>query len=337
MDLTLSALVKSALTEADQQLKLASASDVAPEGSIKLATEGMEYEEKDEDKKKEEEKKKAKKEGEEEGGEEKKSSVGLADHSLKLAEAIDHIGNLWTKIAVGEGPGTLPIAAGQHNVGDTTKDTSTSAATVPAQQASSGGGPAEASQGYPAGIDTNKKDFKDPEWKGNPEANRGAARTSGVHPGEGTKAASLNKQRAMLARFGGKLAQDPSSPQPTGLGTTGNPGKLDMVPAASTAIGENQALIDMTKKKALTSFVKEDAAKVLREPAFSKATDKGISDNLAQDGGNKLSSVQAGAGRALLSKVAAAAKDPHASPQMRVKVARFQKALERIHQRRQLG
>lgn len=308
MKMTLGQLVEGALSEADQQLKLASAMDVhLPSGdsAIKIAMDDM-----DEGDHEDEDKKKAKKKDEDDDEEEEKTSaLEDAAYAQELAEALGHIQVMIPKLA-----SEMPTFAGQHNVGDKTQDTTTSAKTVPAAQASHGGGGSEAVDGGSStGIETNKADYKSPDWTGNPEAKKGATRTSGVHPGEtpaktAALKSALTQQALLLQAAGAKVAADPSSPQPKGISTTTNPGKLDMVPGGSSAVPDNMGMASMTKRKAKTQYVKNDAAKVLREPAFDAATDKGLRDNLAMGLETaKIASddkVKLAARRALLTKIA---------------------------------
>ncbi|RLA42219.1 MAG: hypothetical protein DRQ64_00080 [Gammaproteobacteria bacterium] len=300
MEMTLNALVRSALSEADGQLKLASTQDVVdPMSKLAMPMDLGDGGESSGDDEEDKDKKKSKKKGDDEDeDEEKTSGLNLADHAMKLAEAIDHVGLMWTKQAE-----AMPTFAGQHNVGDNTQHTKTSPATVPAAQAGSGGGPSENSQGYPAGIDTNASEFKSPEWAGNPEAREGAIRVKGAKPGEtaaGKKTASIAAQhRNLLRQHGAKFAADPSSPQAVGISKGKDPGKLDMVPPSPTEIPGNNGMATMTKKKAKTKHVQNDTSKVIGEPAFSGRTDKGISDNLAQNGGNKLAGIPGAALQAL--------------------------------------
>lgn len=308
MKMTLGQLVEGALSEADQQLKLASAMDVhLPSGdtAIKIAMDDMAGADPDEEKKKAK-KKKDEDEESSEDGEEKTSALADAAYAQDLCEALGHIQVMFPKLAA-----EMPTFEGQHNVGDNTKDTSTKAKTVSQAQASHGGGGSEAVDGGAAtGIETNKSEFKSPEWTGNPEANRGAIRTSGVHPGEKpAKTAALRHtlahQALLLKQAGAKIAQDPSSPQPTGISTTSDPGKLDFTPAAASAVPDNGGMASMTKRQAKTQFVKEDAGKLLQEPAFDSSTDKGLKDNLSMGLETaKIASLQKAAKRAILTKVA---------------------------------
>lgn len=279
MKMTLGQLVEGALSEADQQLKLASAADVhLPSGdsAIKIAMDDM-AEGDDEDKKKA-----RKKDEDDDEEEEKTSALEDAAYAQELVEALGHIQVMFPKLA-----SEMQTFKGQHNVGDTTKDSTTKPKTVSQAVASHGGGSSEAVDGGSrTGIETNEADYASPDWTGNPEAGRGAIRTSGPHPSEEPhKTASLRQalahQSMLLKAAGAKFAQDPSSPQPTNLPKSENPGKMDHVPGGTRAIPDNQGMINMTKRQAKTQFVKNDAGKVLREPAFDASTDKALRDNLS--------------------------------------------------------
>jgi hypothetical protein len=102
-------------------------------------------------------------------------------------------------------------------------------------------------------------------------------------------------------------AKPPKGAAPSEEGVPKEPG--DVSSQKRKMIDSNQAAIDYTKRDAKAD-PKKDMKDVVTEPALSSSTDTVLSQALDEDGGNKISSVQFAAARALISKLAAGACAP---------------------------
>ena len=417
-------IVTNALEEAN--VKLASAADVQPPSPPTEIDLGIKLAEEDED----EEKKRAKnlaesKEDDDQDDAEKTSAFEDAKYALKLAEALDVGLPIFLKVAQPEAnkanagpsagtshvnaPGGMQTFEGAHNT-EQTQHPKFSPASVPAQQASSGGGKDEdRNDGNKTGIETNRSDYRDPDWTKNKESALKLLQTKIAQAGD-LRAAGSVKQAAALAnaavadyeaRFGKiaevqgapshhtagtatvaraaaattnagqksqvesgsdaeraaearrsekkeggapgaktagvdfanmpvKVAQDPSSPQPQGLdGAKGSGYLLSTEPPGSKQIPGNEEMASMTKRDAKTRSTRSETTPFVAETAFSASADPGVKANLSLfRGGEKISSLQAGAARTLLKKIAAAADDPEASEEDKEKAQKVREAIE---------
>jgi hypothetical protein len=125
-----------------------------------------------------------------------------------------------------------------------------------------------------------------------------------------------------------KIAADPSSPQAGNL-STGSDFLLSTDPPAAQHVPGNEEVASMTKRDAKTKSTKKEVAPFVSEPAFSASSDPGVQANLGQGlETSKISSLQAGARRALLKKIAEKAEDEAASPEERAKAEKLRQALE---------
>ena len=158
------------------------------------------------------------------------------------------------------------------------------------------------------------------------EATRSERKEGGA---PGAKTAGIN-----FAGMPIKIAQDPSSPQPQGLdGAKGSDFLLSTEPGESKQFPGNEEVAGMTKRDAKTRSTRSETAPFVREGAFSAKADPGIAANLSLfRGGEKISSLQAGAGRALLRKIAATENDPNASDEDKTKAASLRRAIAKANQ-----
>lgn len=152
-----------------------------------------------------------------------------------------------------------------------------------------------------------------------------------------------------------KLAQDPSSPQPNMGPTSANPGALDTEPGPSSHIGENSALIALTKSQArdkttreVSQYISEPPKKDNAVPATQLRTDGQKLSHLVLPGRKvasaqpapaapapapaaetpKQASFDPAVGRAYLSRLVKTASDPDATSAERTKAAEAIKTIK---------
>jgi hypothetical protein len=220
MGKSLSEIVNAALTEADQAIKIASAGDavmaspgdfLSSELGLLPSSDAREVP-------------KAPREGAEPSlnAEPPKTASVLEDASfgLKLAAALETAASVVTHVNAKvasvqhtvDAPGPA-VHRGQH-LTSTTQHPKNRPSTLSAAEASHGGGPSENSQGYPNGIETNEKDYRDPNWTKNKEA---AARLIRAKIAQAETLERLGQvqaaQQLLEQAHQIKEAADPSSPQ----------------------------------------------------------------------------------------------------------------------------
>lgn len=378
---TLADIVNSALSSGDESLKLASARDASPAiggGSLAFLdtelTAGVKLAEdvpwddtppksKDEDEKKDKEKDKEKKAS-------AREVITDADYAMKLAEALVLGSNIVSaKLASSHGrspldaPGPQVHASGMQHAPTVPKAHSKVVPTISGPPTNAG----------PNGLPTNKADFTstgdqsgraknhpgktagDQSWTQNAEATAKLLRAKTAQAEVLMNLGQVDAAQVILDEVklaSEKLAQDPSSPPPNMGPTTANPGKLDTEPGPSTHIGDNAALINLTKGQArdkttreVSQYISEPPKKDNAVPATQLRTDGQKLSHLVLPGVRKVASAQpatqpapatktAGmspaAGRAYLRSLVKTASDPDATEADRVKAA---SALNTIKQR----
>lgn len=238
--------------------------------------------------------------------EKRASVISTASEAVKVAEVLEHLAVVMPKLAemgTNRGGGSTMV---QDRTGPAvlvspdkgaTKDTPTSASSVPAQRAHSGGGPGKGMH-----VETNKGDYTSPDWTKNKEAAEAvltaklAQSNALLAVGRAKEATDLaNTARAEFERL--KKAyeeEDPSTRVSTSgagaktLPTNRNQGDL---PVPTGPVRDNKGMIDMTKRDAKTKDVRTEAGKHLSEPALSAKTDKGLADNVEHTEGAKIASI----------------------------------------------
>lgn len=274
---------------------------------------------------------------------------------LKLAQALDEAGPIVTKLAT-----DLPKFESGHM--EPTKHTKTSPASVPHEEAASGGAPkteggtqAKTFKSPHAGTSDktaalrvlttklaqaemmSKQGQTDAAAKYASEAKAEYAKVAEPKEDEKeekpetaakTEAKEEEKKSVLLtpvklAAGAPSLPSTPVAPK-ADLGGGKSGITLSTVPGDAPHVPDNDKARSITKREAKTKFVKTDAAKHLAEPAFSAAHDKGVTDNLDEGlNTSKISSAGAAAARVLLQKLAAKADDPHASEEERDKARKL--------------
>lgn len=274
MDLNLSDLVSSALSEADSRVKLAAGeSEKDNKGDDISMYPASGNKDNGKDKKKDEDK--GKKEKEDKDKSEKTSalneSVDAASYAMKLAEACDHTARLIPKLAEyspTDRPGPAVQQAGHMT--SRTKHTKETPKTLDKDTATHGGG------GKGTDLETNED--------GGPQ--KKAAEQFVRHHIAQHRAKTSS--RDLLRQYGAKVAQDPSSPQPKISGGKGKGTDLKVEPTHPSRIPDNKGLINMTRRAARTQDTRQGAGKYFSEPAFSAATDKGLQDHFQNTGSAKI-------------------------------------------------
>jgi hypothetical protein len=233
--------------------------------------------------------------------EKRASVITTAAEAVKVAEVLEHLAVVMPKLAeMGTNRG-----GGSTNVQDrtgpeiltspdkgVTKDTMTSASSIPAQRAHSGGGP-----GHGMHIETNKNDAP---WSKSKSAAEEIL-TAKIAQSNALLAVGRAKEATELANTArtefetAKKAyeeEDASTKTPHGnpksLATNRNQGDL---PVPTGPVRDNAGMISMTKRDAKTKDVRAEAGKHVSETALSAKTDKGLSDNLDHIEGAKIASI----------------------------------------------
>jgi hypothetical protein len=231
-----------------------------------------------------------------------------AAFAMKLASALDVAVPIVTKLAA-EGmpanthshlsaPGPAVMASEHiHSPGGNPVAQNNS---LSAAASSHSGGPMHNGQTGPSNLDTNSQDFSTVKQTG-PEAGSGAlkqsAATAALVKAKVAQARTLESlgqldaaerllEEAVALRD--KVAADPSSPQPSGLTTSPNPGKLDMEPPASTQIMDNSGLIAATKGSMRDSNTRQAGAFFSEKPAVDNA----VAAHVGKTDGLKTSAVK---------------------------------------------
>lgn len=296
---TLAEIVNSALSSSEGSLKLASARDVVLpdtsfdflEAELKLA----EDEEKEDEEKEEGKAPPFKKKKEEEKKASLSSVVDDAVYAQKLAEALTLGAGVVVKLANSpvDAPGPAVMESGMLTT-QTIAPKATSTVTDKITGPTTG----------PGGLPTTKADFTSL----NDES--GAAKN---HPGKTaawttSREASLRVMRSKMAQAEvlmsmgqtkaaedlltsvreaqSKLAQDPSSPQPT-LPAHGEVKRLDTEPGSATHIPDNSGLISLTKAQAKDSTTRE-VSQFISEPPKK---DPAVGAHTLSTDGQKLSAL----------------------------------------------
>lgn len=376
---TLADIVNNALSQSESSLKLASARDAAPavEGSslafldaeLALPTSTPKLASDDED---EDDRRPPKKDEKKEP--EKKASVHEivedADYAMKLAEALTLGSNIVAAKLASDGtalgaPGPQVHQSGMQHAPTIPKAHSKVKPTISGPATNAG----------PNGLPTSKADFTSPNDQSGRAKNH-PGKTAADEAWTKSKTASIRLMRAKTAQAEtlielgqiaaaeklldevraeqAKLAQDPSSPQPVMPAHATNPGALDTEPGPSTHIGDNAALISLTKSEARDKTTREVSQYISEPPKKDNAvgahmlrTDGQKLSHLVLPGARKTASAQPAAapapptpttekkasmdpavGRAYLSKLVKTAGDPEAMPQEREKAAEAIKAIK---------
>jgi len=233
--------------------------------------------------------------------EKRASVVSTAAEAVKVAEVMEHLALVMPKLAeMGTNRG-----GGSTNVQDRsgpevlvspdkgpTKDTMTSASSIPAQRAHSGGGP-----GSGMHIETNKNDANWSKSKSAAEEvlmAKIAQSNALLAVGRAKEATDLaNAARADFDRAKKAYEEEDASTKlvhgnPKTLPTNRNQGDL---PVPTGPVRDNAGMISMTKRDAKTKDVRTEAGKHVSETALSAKTDKGLSDNLDHIEGAKIASI----------------------------------------------
>lgn len=378
---TLADIVNSALSSADESLKLASARDASPatEGgslafldgelsvpSTKVAGDGAPWGDRDTpaSKKDDEDDKKDK-------DKEKKASarevIADADHAMKLAEALVLGSNIVSaKLASGgrsplDAPGPQVHESGMQHVPTVPKAHSKVVPTISGPATNAG----------PNGLPTDKADFtstgdesgraqnhpgKTAGWTQSKEASAKVLRAKTAQAEVLMNLGQIDAAQAILDEVklaSEKLAQDPSSPQPSMGPKSANPGALDTEPGPSTHIGDNASLISLTRAQAkdkttreVSQYISEPPKRDNAVPATQLRTDGQKLSHLVLPGVRKTASAPAvqpkpaetpktaslspEVGRAYLRGLIKTASDPEATDAERTKAS---SALKTIKQR----
>ncbi len=308
----LSEIVNAALTEADSSMKLASAQDVAPSDpgdflaaelpTITKVAEGGETCP---------ECKNAKadctcpKEGESKTSSDQ-SVLDAASYGMKLAAALDTVAMVVTDLTKVAMPGTAsgtspgphtptaapgPAVMESGHINATTVHPKAQTNSVPANQASHGGGPITQSGGKPQGLETNEPDFRDPDWTKNKEAAEALIQAKVAQAEEYERHGQLDAAERALREANAvyeqlKVAADPSSPQAK-LPAHNESFRLDTSPGPSTHIGDNASLISMTRASAKDRSQRE-AGEFMSENAKK---DNAVQAHVGRTDGLKVSSL----------------------------------------------
>lgn len=139
------------------------------------------------------------------------------------------------------------------------------------------------------------------------------------------KKASINYAGMVIS----KVAADPSSPQAS-LPAHNESFRLSTKSEHNpTHFPNNEDVAKLTKRDAQTKSTREGVSEFLRETANSAKSDNAIQTHLEHFlGGEKISSLQGSATRALLRKLASADNDPEASEEDKEKARKLRAALE---------
>jgi hypothetical protein len=282
---TLSEIVSGALSQADASLKLASARDAEPVGdpgdflasellTVKRASDDVPGD--DDGHRPPEKKKRDKEDKDKDKDEEKKAAYGQvvsdADFALKLAEALeDGSSIIMAKLA----SGTVHDAPGPQVMESDFINATTQAPKATASVSEKITGPAAHGVG---GLPSNKADFTSPKQDRGDAPRNEPGKTAGFTR---NKEASARVLRAKIAQAETlmsmgrvaeadrllnevKVAQDPSSPQPS-MPAHNASFHLDTEPGEASHIPDNSGIIAMTRSQARDSTTRE-ATKHFSEP-----------------------------------------------------------------------
>ncbi len=282
---TLGDIVSSVLSNADNSIKIASDADAAPEGGVDNFDEILGITETTPEPEPAPEPEVEDKTASDE------DILADAAYAMKLASALDRAGEVVSsKLAMGspvDAPGPQ-VFQSEHQEASTHPTAVTTS--VPGPQKSHGGGGTENTANAPNGIETNKKDFSTPDWTKNKEAAlelltaKTAQAEQFLHAGEIETAEALLSE---VEEIQNKLAADPSSPQAKLPKGKGGAGKLDTEPGPSSHIGDNSALISMTRASAKDSTTREATKFFSEQPK----KDNAVAAHVGKTDGLKVSSL----------------------------------------------
>lgn len=277
---TLKELVSKSLSEADQQLKLASASDAVVRGEdgdfdflgTKTAFEDDSFpgrksdDESDEKKRKEKEESKKKSEKDKDEKEKRAEIAYAADISKALLLAVpiaEKLAEMEKTAAAGHSPLNAPGPKVMK-----AEDKGQTRLPKPGPVSAPTGDNAKA--GPQGTLPTNKPDYKSPDWTKNKEAAVAfiEAKTKQANLlAELGQTEAADQIRLEIEATRSKVAEDPSSPQAV-LPGKGNGGKSLAVdpPVPSGRVGDNASLINMTKGQALDPTTRTTKEHVQQPP-----------------------------------------------------------------------
>lgn len=215
------------------------------------------------------------------GAEKRASAVTIAQEALKFAENLEQLAVIFPKIASGPGA-TETFVSPDKGV---TKDTNTKATSLPAEMAGSGG-----DSGKGRDVETNKNQAPYAKKAAEEMLNAKIAQSEALRlAGRAKEAEALAKQAADEFKMAKKAYDEQDSTTST---PKGNPKTLETFVSGTTGAPGGVA----PDNAGAASFTKRDGKKReiaplsqhIKEPAFSAAADKGLSDNLDHTEGAKI-------------------------------------------------
>jgi len=289
----LSELVSSAIDDAKAKIASAVEATAAPKAGTKIASaaapvpstpkvankgEECEDDKDDKDKKKYE----------------KTAALQNAESAMKFAENLDVLGTLWPKLShlTSGTPAGAPETFVSPNKG-ATQDSNTKATSIPTNMATTGG-----DGGKGRDVETNRHDAPYAAKAAQAMLDAKLAQSEALKLAGRAQEAEKVANEARVEFEKAKKAyeeEDATTRTPKGnpqtLPLNRHPGDL---PVPQGPARDNEGMRHMTKRDAITQFVRQGVSPHIKEPAFSSASDKGLTDNLEHTEGAKIASIIAG-------------------------------------------